>query len=498
MRNTAVGLSAIAIAAFGAGSAQAGSLWIANMTSAKENPPNNAGFSGTGFVVLNDAETQASVTATHNIPANQLTGGHIHRGPAGVNGPIIFPFANPASPVGPLIWAIPAADVTNLKGGGLYMNFHTAAFPGGVIRDQFSRVLFSRAAGTTTQGAVGSALDVSAGFTAGLDQVLFGMALLPATSQAAALQDLGGDTLYSQGRQEAENMQGFQETIFQHIETSPPTAPGVSLFGTFNADWGNRGDHEGQAGSELTRQSLLGGVQYAWDVGQAGLALGYANSKDKFDNGRGETEAKTTSIQGFVATGAQIRFAAVAGYGWTDIDTDRTLPSFGLTANSSPDASVWALAGRVSAPFQVAGNLTLSPYGQLDGQWARVDSYTETGAGAVGLIVPKHNYDTSAIELGAALSTPFGGGSETVWHARLQAGWRHLLQDGEDTLPLAFIGSPVGFVQQIAGAGRDAAHLDASITGAFGPRLTASAGYRGLIGENGNVHAIELRFRYAM
>jgi outer membrane autotransporter protein len=240
-------------------------------------------------------------------------------------------------------------------------------------------------------------------------------------------------------------------------------------------------------------------VQYAWDAtGQAGLAIGYANSKDKFNDGRGETQAKTTSVQGFAAAGAKIRFAAIGGYGWTNLDTDRNLPSLGLTASSSPDASVWGLAGRVSAPFHVGSDMTLSPYGQLDGQWAHVDSYIETGAGAVGLIVPKHHYDTSALELGAAFSMPFSSGFDTVWSARLQAGWRHALKDGEDTLPLAFIGSPVGFLQEVAGAGRNAAHLDASITAAVGQRWTASVGYRGLIGEDGNVNGIELRFRYAL
>lgn len=498
MRNTAIGLGAIALTALGGGAAQAGTLWIANMTSAKENPPNGAGFSGTGFIVLNDAETQASVTATHDIPANQLTGGHIHRGPVGVNGPIIFPFANPASPVGPLIWAIPTADVGNLKAGGLYMNFHTAAFPGGVIRDQFGRVLFSGAATSSSQRAVGTALDVSAGFSSDLDRVLFATAVLPQASQAAVLQDLGGDTLYSQGRLQTENMHGFQETIFQHVETGPPPVPGgFSLFGAFDATWGTRDAREGQAGSDLTRQSVLAGGEYAWDAGRAGLAIGYAHGKDKFQDGRGETEAKTTSIQGFFATGGQIRFTGVAGYGWTNLDTDRVLPSLARTASSSPDASVWAIAGRVSAPFQVANNMTLSPYGQLDGQWASVDGYGETGAGAVGLVVPDHDYNTSALELGAALSAPFGS-QATPMTARLQAGWRHALNDGQDSLPLAFIGSPVGFVQQIPGVGSDAAHIDASITGAFGPRLTASAGYRGFIGGGDSAHAIEVRLKYAM
>ena len=497
MRKMTIGLGAIALAALG-GAAQAGTLWIANMTGGKENPPNNSTFTGTGFVVLNTAETAASVTATHNIPANQLTGGHIHRGALNVNGPIIVPFPNPASPIGPIPWAIPAADVANLKAGAIYMNIHTAAFPGGVIRDQFARVVFASAAATPSQKSAADALDVSAGLAADLDQVLFAMAVLPAGAQAAALADLSGDTLYAQGRQSAESLYGFQESILQHAETGVPAAEGVGVFGALDAQWGRRDARDGQAKAKVRSHSILAGVHYAWAAGQAaGVAVGYADSRDKFRGGRGETEAKTTSIQGFVSVGERVRATAVAGYGKTDLDTERNLPSLARTARSSPDASAWGVAGKISAPMPVGTGMTLSPYAQLDWQRARVDGYVESGAGAVGLIVPKHTYETTAAELGAALTVPFGGGTG-AWTARLQAGWRRLLDDGSDTLPLAFIGSPVGFTQKIGDPGRNAAHVDASIRGALGPRLTASAGYRGLIGQHGDVHAVQVRLAYAM
>ncbi|CAN0089638.1 unnamed protein product, partial [Phaeothamnion confervicola] len=128
-----------------AANAQAGTLWIGSMTGAQENPPVAVPFTGTGFLVLNDAETSAVVTATHNIPAAMVANGHIHRAPVGVNGPVIFGFPSVAgapagvSPVGPLTWAIPTADVANLKAQGLYFNIHTQANPGGAIRGQIVR-----------------------------------------------------------------------------------------------------------------------------------------------------------------------------------------------------------------------------------------------------------------------------------------------------------------------------------------------------------------------
>ena len=102
---------------------------IANLSQANENPPTGAPYTGTGFLVLNDAETSATVTATHNITI-PLTGGHIHRGTAAVNGPVIFPFVAPyTSPVGQLTWAIPAADVVNLKNLGLGCHLFQDTWP---------------------------------------------------------------------------------------------------------------------------------------------------------------------------------------------------------------------------------------------------------------------------------------------------------------------------------------------------------------------------------
>ena len=88
---------------------RAGTLYLARLTQANENPPSGATFTGTGVLILNDAENTATITATHNITL-PVTGGHIHRGSPTVNGPVIFPFPAPTSPVGPLTWSIPAAE----------------------------------------------------------------------------------------------------------------------------------------------------------------------------------------------------------------------------------------------------------------------------------------------------------------------------------------------------------------------------------------------------
>src|SRR5262245_60570057 len=112
------GLLATALFALVSATAFGGTLYIGRLTGANENPANTSTFTGTGILILNDGETTGTVTASHNIDV-PLTGGHIHMGTATVNGPVIFPFAAPVSPVGPLTWNMTAAQVEALKNQGL-------------------------------------------------------------------------------------------------------------------------------------------------------------------------------------------------------------------------------------------------------------------------------------------------------------------------------------------------------------------------------------------
>lgn len=493
--NLAACVSVLAIAA--AGGAQAGTLFIANLSGAQEVPPTAVPFTGRGTVILNDAETMATVRATNDIPP-PLAAGHIHRGPVGVNGPVIFPFPNPVgNTVGPLTWAIPAADVVNLKNQGLYFNFHTPAFPGGAIRGQILRFSFAPAALAASQAAVAGALDVSAGRDADLDQVLITLAFAPIETRSQALDDLSARTVYAQGRQANEALAGFQNSLFG-LAVERRAAKGFGGFLVGGEAFGRRDADPGQAGSKVSRPSVLGGVDFAVAEGaRAGLALGYASGRDRFKDNIGRTRAKTTAVQAYFAGGGEtLRVAAVAGYGWTDFDTTRNLSSLSRTATSSHQGKVWSLGARVEAPMPV-GDMTLSPYGQLDMQRATIDAYVETGAGAAGLVVPKRKEKTAGAEAGAALTLPFGGEAGAA-SLRLEAGYRYLLDDGKDTFAAALVGSPTTFQTQVLSPGRSAAHLGAAFNARLGENLTASAGYHGLIGKRADIHTVQVRLNLAL
>jgi subtilisin family serine protease len=115
------------------------SAWI---SANQENPPSSSDVTATG----NFTYTAATGSIEYRIAFDKpivLTAAHFHRAPAGQNGPVILPIATGDTTFGPgdpLIGSstVPAGDRPLLLQGGLYVNFHTAAFPGGEIRGQLA------------------------------------------------------------------------------------------------------------------------------------------------------------------------------------------------------------------------------------------------------------------------------------------------------------------------------------------------------------------------
>lgn len=493
------GLFAIALLVLVHASASGGTLYLARMIGANENPPNTSTFTGTGVLILNDAETQAIVTATHdiNIP---LTGGHIHRGTAAVNGPVILPFAAPASPVGPITWAIPATEIDNLKNLGHYMNFHTATNPGGVIRGTLVRALLAPAAMTPGQTRLANALDISAGYDADLDQILIQTNLASSAMQSQTLAELTANTVYAPAHQQIETMAGLADGVFAQLEEmrSRPTEGTRNGFVRGGHGFGRRDASDNQAGSTISRPFAVAGMDFQIGPGtRGGLAIGYASGRDSFKDGAGKATTKTTALQGFVSfelgeTGVAVD--GTVGYGMSSIDSTRNLPGLARVATASPDGKVWSAALKASKTVTVAGGATLAPYALLDLQKATVDAYTEGGAGAAGLVVPERELWNSAIETGASLLLPVKVPSGAL-SARLQAGWRHVMEDGSGSISTWLAGSPVGFRTDLDGTPRDSAHIEAALNATLAKNKLATLGYRGLLGGGGQtLHAIEARF----
>lgn len=104
------------------------------LSGSEEVPPVTSTATGSGTVTVNSDMTVAVNISTTGINA---TAAHIHMAPAGQNGPVVVPFTRKGD-----TWvAAPGAKLTDaqyaaFKAGGLYVNVHSAAHPGGEIRAQ--------------------------------------------------------------------------------------------------------------------------------------------------------------------------------------------------------------------------------------------------------------------------------------------------------------------------------------------------------------------------
>jgi hypothetical protein len=132
----------------------------------------NSAATGNAILVLNEDENRLDIdiqfegldldgNQTPDLADDNVTAAHIHRAPAGSNGPVVFGFIGPNNdengdlvidPVAGRIvsgWDLSegnettlAEELPNLFEGDLYVNIHSAEFPMGEIRGQVAVIPF--------------------------------------------------------------------------------------------------------------------------------------------------------------------------------------------------------------------------------------------------------------------------------------------------------------------------------------------------------------------
>lgn len=143
--------------------------YAAELRAANEVPPAASTAFGSALVSL-DPVNETIAWEVHTNGIVDATMSHIHRGAAGVNGPVIVNFATSPEAIvdghthgSAAISAVQSAnltdaDLTNLASpataNGFYVNVHSAAFPGGEIRGQLvpAKEYFVSVAGRVANG----------------------------------------------------------------------------------------------------------------------------------------------------------------------------------------------------------------------------------------------------------------------------------------------------------------------------------------------------------
>jgi hypothetical protein len=107
------------------------------LSGANEVPPNSSTATGIGSIRIS---RDGSVTGNITVSGMTATAAHIHEALPGTNGPVIVPLAKTAdNTFAPAAGAkLTDAQYESYLAGNLYINVHSAAYPGGEIRAQLS------------------------------------------------------------------------------------------------------------------------------------------------------------------------------------------------------------------------------------------------------------------------------------------------------------------------------------------------------------------------
>ena len=125
--------------------------WMAVVMSPKFENPAPAGRTETGTVdikLLSDKTISFSATINNLLAGDPITAGHIHIGDVVTNGQVIVPFNPVFSTSGTVSTASGIVSISATLSDSLqnlpiplYANFHTAAFPGGLMRAQLDKTM---------------------------------------------------------------------------------------------------------------------------------------------------------------------------------------------------------------------------------------------------------------------------------------------------------------------------------------------------------------------
>lgn len=125
------------------GAKKKGNKLTANLSGANEVPPTDPNASGKANVRLNQKKKRVCFKITFEGIENPFAG-HIHKGKAGINGPVrvpLFELAGLPSPISDCTEGVKKKLIKKIKRKprNWYVNLHTDADPGGAIRGQLQR-----------------------------------------------------------------------------------------------------------------------------------------------------------------------------------------------------------------------------------------------------------------------------------------------------------------------------------------------------------------------
>ena len=246
------------------------------------------------------------------------------------------------------------------------------------------------------------------------------------------------------------------------------------------------------------RGFILGGEAAIAGRFAAGVHFGRTTSEgDTTGPGAASIDVETFMIGGhLVGRAGDLRGQLRLSYANVDGEIERDLGSVvnGALALSEPDADLFAASASAAQRFSVGG-FRLTPEASLQYIAADFDSFSETGAGTLGLDVSDVDGDYAHGQLAATFARPIDAESVTLT-PHLTAGYRRVLTGASADLAAAFQGGGDAFLVSASDAGPDALILGGGVSGGFGA-VSLFVNYEGLIQNDGERHGLRAGVRVA-
>ena len=215
---------------------------------------------------------------------------------------------------------------------------------------------------------------------------------------------------------------------------------------------GNRVDQDAVdsfSGYRMDTYGLVGGLQSDLSARSTlGFGLGYLDSKVDGQDFAVSHRSNIRSVQliGYgrhVLNDAGLQLDWQGDYTRSSIESRRVMSFIGRTAQAKYDGDAWHVGVTLSKSYDMKP-LKVKPLVALDWRQFRSDGYSETGAGALNLVVNAQKAQELILKAGAHVQGDIN--ARTQWLARAAVGYD--LNDRDNAVTARFSGGGVAFVTE--------------------------------------------------
>lgn len=262
--------------------------------------------------------------------------------------------------------------------------------------------------------------------------------------------------------------------------------PERSVWGRVFGAFGSSDGDSNAAEFDRDSHGMIFGVDKTFGALTVGVAAGGFETEVKL--GARRSEATVDSIHGLAYAGGQFEAWGVrggVGYAFTSTETKRDIlfPGFAEAARADYDGSV--LQGFVEVGYRLSVNGGhVEPFVGLTALQVKTDAFTERGGDAA--LAGRSKADQTAV---STLGARFETNPDAAYSLRGSAGWRHSWGDLDPIGVHAFEG---GDAFRILGASQsaDAAFANVEARWKVSPAATFGIAYDGVVGVDGEDHAV--------